>query len=83
MTKVQNPKLSTSERVVDDLSEKIVSYMDIVKKTTLDMIPKAIEKYIIQELKQFVDTGLLALIFIDSNDDEYVRSTDNQIQIQI
>lgn len=64
---MQNPH----DEIVRSISEKIDSYMRIVKKTTRDMVPKAITLYVIQELEAFIDRELLALIFTDSSD-EYV-----------
>lgn len=61
-------KLSPREEEVHDISEKIESYLNIVKKTTRDMVPKAVTLYIINELKAFIDTELLALIVNDTND---------------
>lgn len=63
--------MSPHDKIVRDISEKIDSYMRIVRKTTRDMVPKAITLYVINELEAFIDRELLALIFTDSND-EYV-----------
>lgn len=63
--------MSPHDKIVRDISEKIDSYMCIVRKTTRDMVPKAITLYVINELEAFIDRELLALIFTDSND-EYV-----------
>lgn len=47
---------------IDDLYGKINKYMAIVKKTTRDMVPKAIKLYIIDELKRFIDDDLQILV---------------------
>lgn len=50
--------------------EKVASYMKIVEKTTVHMVPKAITLYIIREVEKFINTDLLVKIVndIDGND---------------
>lgn len=56
-------KLSPFERDILDICKKVDTYMTIVKKTTRDMVPKAITLYIIRELEQFINN-----ITADSNE---------------
>lgn len=50
--------------------KKVASYMKIVEKTTVHMVPKAITLYIIREVEKFINTDLLVKIVndIDEND---------------
>lgn len=48
-----------TSRVVNEVYEKIDSYLAIVRKTTRDMVPKAITLYIIKELKDFIENRLI------------------------
>lgn len=48
--------------------------MAIVRKTTRDMVPKAITLYVIKELKDYIETQLI-LNFIGLPHQEYVSST--------
>lgn len=44
---------------VEDIYEKIGSYMRIVKKTMCDMVPKAITLFIIRRLQAFIQKDLI------------------------
>lgn len=76
---MEKKNLRPRKEDVRDISEKIESYLNIVNKTTRDMVPKAITLYIIEELKAFIDKELLSLIFNDSIDHYVCFSTDNHI----
>lgn len=53
-------RLSPHAEDIEDIFEKIVSYMRIVKKTMCDMVPKAITLFIIRKLQQFIQKDLLS-----------------------
>lgn len=59
---------------VEVIRKKIESYMRIVKKTTRDMIPKAMTLYIIEELRSYIKNDLL-LKLITISDDDYVSKS--------
>ena len=59
------------KRTVNDIYEKVDSYMRIVRKTTRDMVPKAITLYIIKELQDYINDKIL-MDFLDLSNDEYV-----------
>lgn len=58
-------------QTVDNIYEKIDSYMRIVRKTTCDMIPKAITLYGIKEVQNYINDTLI-MKFIGLPNDEYV-----------
>lgn len=68
----------TLNGTVDDIYEKIDSYMGIVKKTTRDMIPKAITLYIVKELQNYIKDNLLLTLLALPND-KYVRTLKKSI----
>lgn len=53
-------RLSPHAEDIEDIFEKIGSYMRIVKKTMCDMVPKAITLFIIRKLQQFIQKDLLS-----------------------
>lgn len=59
------------KRTVKVIYEKVDSYMRIVRKTTRDMVPKAITLYIIKELQDYINDKIL-MDFLDHSNDEYV-----------
>lgn len=59
------------KRTVNDIYERVDSYMRIVRKTTRDMVPKAITLYIIKELQDYINDKIL-MDFLDLSNDEYV-----------
>lgn len=56
---------------VDGIFKKVDSYMRIVRKTTRDMVPKAITLFVINELQNYINDTLL-LEFMDLSIEEYV-----------
>lgn len=56
---------------VQDIYKKVNSYMNIVKKTIRDMVPKAMTLYIINNLEKFINTELLMQI-LDAPKNGYV-----------
>lgn len=66
-----DPKLNET---ANGMFEKIDSYMRIVRKTTCDMVPKAITFFVIKELKNYVNDTLL-MDFMDLPNDEYVSTS--------
>lgn len=58
-------------RTADIIYEKVDSYMHNVRKTTCDMIPKAITLYVIKEVKNYINDTLI-MKFIGLPNDEYV-----------
>ncbi|XP_055296155.1 dynamin-like isoform X2 [Sitodiplosis mosellana] len=59
-------------RTVGDIYEKIDSYMRIVKKTTRDMVPKAITLYVVKELQDYINDKIL-MDFLGLPSDEYAE----------
>lgn len=47
-----------TKRDVSECFEKVSKYMAIVRKNACDMVPKAIKLYIIDDLKNFIQTDL-------------------------
>lgn len=70
MKKLEDVKCN--ENVVA-IYEYIESYMRIVRKTTTDMVPKAITLYVIKELQDYIDNNLL-VDFISLPNDAYVST---------
>lgn len=66
---------------VDDLFEKIVSYMQIVDKTTIDLVPKAITLYIIKRVETFINIDLSVEIgdYFDENIVSFYGNLKNKI----
>lgn len=58
---------------VSECYEKVIEYMEIVKKTSRDMVPKAIKLYIIDDLKDFIQNDLAPGLL--GPDVDLVRST--------
>lgn len=54
--------LGPLEEDVDKTYDEISSYMNIVKKTMFDMVPKAITLYVIRNLEKFIKTDLLVKV---------------------
>ena len=59
-----DPKL---ERQVETIRTLVDSYMKIVTKTTLDSVPKAIMMLIINSVKDFIKTDLLAILYASAD----------------
>lgn len=53
---------SRTYKEIDDMYGKIKKYMAIMKKTARDMVPKAIQLYIIDELTRFIKNDLYILL---------------------
>lgn len=51
------------ERQVETIRNLVDSYMRIVTKTTRDMVPKAIMMLVINNLKDFINSELLAHLY--------------------
>lgn len=52
------PNATNGDLNLDYHFKQVMSYMQIVEKTTVDMIPKAITFYIIQNVEKFINVGL-------------------------
>lgn len=63
-----NPMLN---KTVDDMYQKIDSYMRIVRKTARDMVPKAITFFVINALQDYISDKLM-MDFLGLPTDEYV-----------
>lgn len=50
------------KRDVSECHEKVVKYMAIVKKTLRDMVPKAIKRYIIDNLNDYIQKDLAPML---------------------
>lgn len=61
---------------VEDIYEKVGSYMRIVKKTACDMVPKAITLFIIRNLQEFIQNDLLTESVLEKLENE-----DNDVSI--
>lgn len=64
--------MGISDEDVLDIYHKINTYMNIVKTTIRDMVPKAITLYIIRHLEKYISTDLLMEI-LNVPEDTYVR----------
>lgn len=47
----------------DEILKSIKNYLEIVKKSQLDMVPKAIKLYIIDELEYYIESELPPILF--------------------
>lgn len=55
-------------RDVSECHEKVIKYMEIVKKTARDMVPKAIKLYVIDNLKAFIENDLQPKLLVPEVD---------------
>ncbi|KAG4069672.1 hypothetical protein HA402_014695 [Bradysia odoriphaga] len=62
-------RIDARQNDIDRAYHQITSYMNVVKKTLCDMVPKAITFFIIRKLEHFVETNLL-IILLDILNDE-------------